>query len=123
MNNLNYFASDILEKNNLNPRDLKDIAMGASISDAFRNVLREYYNKARIYGEQTLSELENLASGLNNRYLLSLHIIYHLYKQIFDRIDIDQGSFTSAELKPGPWEIKEKVLEITSAWPLSRKNI
>ena len=97
--------------------------MGAPISDAFRNVIREYYNKARLYEEQTLSELENLASGLNTRYLLSLHIIYHLYKQVFDRIDIEQGSFTSDELKPGPWEIKEKVLEITSAWPLSKKNI
>jgi phytoene/squalene synthetase len=123
LNNLNYFASEILERNNLNPQDLKEIAKGAPISDAFRNVIREYYNKARVYGEQTLSELENLASGLNSRYLLSLHIIYHLYKQVFDRIDIEKGSFTSAELKPGSGEIKEKVLEITSAWPVSKKNI
>ena len=114
LNNLNYFAADILERNNLVPADLRKMAHGGPISDSFRNVIQEYYNHARSYSEQTLTEIQNLSSRLNGRYLLSLHIIYNLYKQVFDRIDIENGKFTSEELNPTPQEIKEKVLEIAS---------
>jgi len=114
--NLNYFAADLLAKNNLLPSDLKEMANGSPITDSFRNMINEYYQLARIYSEQTLEEIQKLKAKLSDRYLLSLHIIYNLYKQVFDRIDIENGSFTSRELNPSPMEIKEKVLEITSTW-------
>ena len=116
LNNLNYFAADILKRNNLLPSDLKEIANGDPVSDSFRDVIREYYCHAKSYGEQTLNELQNLTTKLGGRYLLSLHIIYNLYKQVFDRIDIKNGDFTARELNPTPQEIKEKVLEVTSSW-------
>ena len=116
LNNLNYFAADILKRNNLLPSDLKEIANGDPVTDSFRNVIREYYSHAQSYGEQTLNELQNLSTKLSGRYLLSLHIIYNLYKQVFDRIDIKNGNFTARELNPTPQEIKEKVLEVTSSW-------
>ena len=115
-NNLNYFAADVLAKNDLLPSDLKEMANGHPVTDSFRNVVREYYQLARIYEEQTLKEIRKLKNKLGDRYLLSLHIIYHLYKQVFDRIDIETGSFTSSELNPSPMEIREKVLEIISDW-------
>ncbi|MFC2114926.1 phytoene/squalene synthase family protein [Bacteroidota bacterium] len=116
LNNLNYFAADILGRNNLLPSDLKKIANGSPVSDSFRNVIQVYYDHAQSYGEQTLNELQNLSTKLNGRYLLSLHIIYNLYKQVFDRIDIKNGNFTTGELNPTPQEMKDKVLEITSSW-------
>jgi phytoene/squalene synthetase len=115
LNNLNYFAVDILKKNSLLPSDLKEIAKGAPVTGSFRNVIREYYEKALGYGMKTLEVLDDLQSALSGRYLLSLHVIYNLYKMVFDRIDIEHGSFTTAELNPTPAEIKEKVLEITSS--------
>ena len=115
--NLNYFALDILEKNGLLPSDLKDITKGSPVSNAFRNTIREYYDLALLYSEQTLLEIENLSTKLSSRYLFSLHLIYNLYKMVFDRIDIKNGKFTGEELNPTPSEIRAKVLELASSWP------
>ncbi len=122
LNNLNYFAADILEKNQLTPADLRNMAGGAPVKESFRTVIREYHDIARHYQMQTLAELEKLSSKLNGRDLFSLHIIYQLYKQVYDRIDPDKGSFTAAELKPSPVEIREKVLEVAGDWKPVKKN-
>lgn len=116
VSNLNYFASDILQRNNLQPAHLKEIAHGAPVTDAFRSVIGEYYELAGKYQEQTLQQLENLSTKLDDRYLLSLHLIYNLYKMVFDRIDVKNGLFTHEELNPTPLEIKEKVFELVSGW-------
>jgi phytoene/squalene synthetase len=115
-NNLNYFALDILEKNKLLPSDLKDIANGTPVPDSFRNTIREYYNLAQEYGEKTLQEIQKLSGKLASRDLFSLHVIYHLYKHVFDRIDIERGTFTGKELNPTPQEIRDIVLELASGW-------
>jgi phytoene/squalene synthetase len=115
-NNLNYFASDILGKNNLIPSDLREIANGGPISQSFREVIREYHALAQHYSEKTLQQIENLSKHLSGRNLFSLHLIYHLYKQVFDRIDIEHGSFTSEELNPTPQEIRGTVLKLASNW-------
>jgi hypothetical protein len=45
------------------------------------------------------------------RYFLSLKIIYDLYLKIYDRIDPENGSFTTRELNPTPVEIRESVMD------------
>ena len=110
--NLNYFALDILNQNNLQPSDLKTMANGGNVTDDFRNVIREYCNIAENYRTQTKEVLEKLDSRIDPQYLLSLHIIYNLYAQIFERIDISNGMFTTEELNPAPYEVKEKVIEV-----------
>lgn len=114
LHNLNYFARDVLERNNLLPRDLSVIAEGAPIPDSFRNVIGEYMELAKRYQTETIKELQNLSTKLSGRYLFSLHMIYHLYKMVFDRIDVKVGRFTREELNPTPSEIREKVLEVAS---------
>jgi len=114
--NLNYFASDILEQNNLSPSNLKEIAHGSPVPDSFRDVIKVYYDLARNYQDQTLREIQKLRTKLSSRYLFSLQLIYELYKMVFDRIDIKNGNFTSRELNPTPQEIKDKVLDVASAW-------
>jgi phytoene synthase len=116
LNNLNYFALDILEKNGLHPADLRAMAGGGPLSDGFRETIREYHDLARHYGEKTLREIEKLAGIISGRNLFSLHLIYHLYKMVFDRIDVEHGNFTGRELNPTPLEIRTKVLEVASAW-------
>jgi phytoene/squalene synthetase len=116
LSNLNYFAEDILHKHGLTASELREIAMGAPVPDSFRGVIREYYDQALAYGLQTMEVLDRLQHELKGRYLLSLHVIYSLYKMVFDRIDPARGSFTTAELNPTPSQIKDKVLEHVAAW-------
>jgi len=65
----------------------------------YRSLAEEYRNTARV----TLDELK-----LEPRYALSLEIIYNLYLQIFERIDVD-GKFTTSELNPLPEEVKQRI--------------
>ncbi len=116
LNNLNYFAEDVLEKHGITTTKLKEIALGSPIPDAFRKVVAEYRDQALYYGFQTLEALEKLHHELSGRYLLSLHIIYHLYKMVFEKIDVVHGTFTRKELNPTANEIREKVLELAMAW-------
>jgi phytoene/squalene synthetase len=111
LNNLNYFALDILEKHGLTPADLKHVAGGGEIVPAFRNVVREYKEIAGKYMVKTEGVLKFLEDRLDLRYLLSLKIIFHLYRSIYDRIDPDKGTFSTAELNPTPEEVRESVLE------------
>jgi phytoene/squalene synthetase len=107
--NLNYFAEDLLKKNNLTHEALKNIANGQPIPDGFRNLIRFYHGKADDYRCQTTEVLKKLKDKIEPKYYLSLRIIFELYLQIFERIDVDQGSFTEEELVPKPREIKERI--------------
>jgi len=110
--NLNYFPKDILEKHNLLPADLKNIASGGTIPGSFREMISEYIDHAEGYRVQTLEQIRRMTPLLEARYLLSLHIIYNLYLQVFERIDYKTGSFTTSELNPGPDEVNERVLKV-----------
>ncbi len=112
LNNLNYFAADILKKNNLLPSDLKSMANGEPVNENFRSVIKEYYLQAEFYRLKTLEEIEKLSAIIESRYLLSLHIIYNLYLKVFNRINIATGRFTTRELNPAPAEIKNTVIEV-----------
>jgi len=108
-NNLNYFADDILAKNGLNKDDLKKIAKEAIIPDGFRAVIKEYYEIADQYRLKTYNMIQSLWPYLEPRYRLSLEIIFNLYLMVYERFDIESGSFTTRELNPTPAEIKERV--------------
>lgn len=112
INNLNYFAIDILRKNRLNPSDLKRMAKGEPVTENFRNVIKEYWFKAEHYRVKTLEEIKKLSARIEARYLLSLQIIYNLYLQVFERINTTTGNFTSEELNPSPHEIENRVIEV-----------
>lgn len=111
-NNLNYFANDILEQHNLASEDLRQIAETEIIIDEFRNLIRFYMQKAEEYRIETEKTITRLAPYLDSRYLLSLEIIYHLYNQVYKRIDVENGTFTTEELNPTPGEIKVMVENI-----------
>lgn len=111
-NNLNYFAIDILKKYGLNPKDLRLAAKTGIIPDVFRNVIAFYMQHAEKYRLQTEQQIEKLAPYLEPQYLLSLEIIYQLYKQVYDRIDVSNGTFTKQELNPSPREIEVMVNQV-----------
>ncbi len=106
---MNYFADDLLKKNNLTVKDLKKIANGGKISKNFRNLMKTYYEYTEFYRKKSVKNLKFLKNHLEPKYFLSIQIIYTLYLQIFEKIDVKKGTFSSKELNPSPLEIKKRV--------------
>jgi len=110
--NLNYFPDDLMQKNNLDRSNLLAMANAAEITPGFREMIRELYIVANEYRLKTLEIIDEIKPQLEPRSQLSIEIIFALYTMVFERIDIANGTFTTAELNPTPEEIKEKVREI-----------
>ncbi len=111
LNNLNYFADDQIGKNGLTRNRLSEIARGAAIPHGFREMMKAYLVIADEYRAKTYNCITSIWPYLEPRYQLSLEIIFELYLMVFERIDIENGSFTTAELNPTPAESAERVLK------------
>jgi phytoene/squalene synthetase len=109
-NNLNYFALDMLKRNGLDPVRVKEMALGGSVTDGFRNMIREYYNLADQYRKKTYDVIRQIKNSLEPRYLLGLLIIFNLYLMVFEKIDWKHGQFSTEELNPTTEEISKRVL-------------
>ena len=117
-NNLNYFADELVAKNGLTRKELRNIAHGSPVTEGFRNLIGEYLNLADDYRKKTFKILEEIKPKMEPRYQLSLEIIFSLYLMIFERIDPGKGNFTSFELNPTPEETRERVLETIKKFDL-----
>jgi len=110
--NLNYFPDDLMAKNGLNIENLLAMANGAEITSGFREMIRELYAVADNYRQKTYEVMQSIKPQLEPRSQLSLEIIFSLYLMVFERIDIENGTFTTEELNPTPQEIKEQVWKV-----------
>jgi len=109
-NNLNYFPLDLMVKYNLNRENLLRMARGSEpVTPGFRKMVAELYAVADEYRLKTLETMQEIEPYVETRSRLSLRIIFDLYSMIFERIDIENGSFTTSELNPTPEEIKKRV--------------
>jgi phytoene/squalene synthetase len=109
LNNLSYFADDLIVKNHLKRQDLREFAEGRPVNNDFRNLIKYYYNLADEYRFKTYEIIKEIKPLLEPRYQLSLEVIFNLYLMIFERIDIQKSTFTTEELNPTPEETKERV--------------
>jgi phytoene synthase len=109
LNNLNYFPDDLIAKYGMNRQQLLFMAKGGQITDGFRRMIRELYEVADIYRERTLDMIRQIKPLVEPRSQLSLEIIFDLYLMVFERIDIEHGTFTAKELNPTWQEIRERV--------------
>ena len=109
LNNLNYFAEDLIEKCGLKDEDLANIAHGGEISNGFRYLMKIYYDLADEYRHKTFDCIRAIWPYLEAPYQLSLEIIFELYLLVFERIDIANGNFTGAELNPTTEESRRRV--------------
>lgn len=110
--NLNYFPDDLIAKYNLDRTKLLSIANGAEITPGFREMIRELYIVADEYRIKTYKIMQEIMPQLEPRSRLSLEIIFALYLMVFERIDIENGTFSTQELNPTPEEIKERVWQV-----------
>jgi phytoene/squalene synthetase len=109
LNNLSYFADDVMARHHISRTGLKNIANGSPVSDSFRGMMREYYTITDGYRMSTIKVMDEVCPLLEPRYRLSLEIIFNLYMMVFERIDPDKGTFSTEELNPTPEETRERV--------------
>lgn len=112
LNNLNYFPDDLIAKYGMNRQQLLFMAKGGQITDGFRRMIGELYEVADIYRERTLEMICQIKPLVEPRSQLSLEIIFALYLMVFERIDIQHGTFSTEELNPTWQEIKERVGQV-----------
>ena len=112
LNNLSYFADDIMARHKLTRKSMHEMAAGKPLSEGFRAMMREYYDIADTYRLGTLKVMEEVCPLLEPRYRLSMQIIYNLYLMVFERIDPDRGTFSTEELNPTPAETRERVRQL-----------
>jgi phytoene synthase len=111
LNNLVYFADDLIFKNHLTRKDLQEFADGRPVNDDFRNLVGFYYRLADEYRVKTRDILREIKPLLEPRYQLSLDIIFNLYLMVFERIELKKSQFLTEELNPTPDETKQRVFE------------
>ena len=109
LNNLSYFADDLIIKNHLTRSVLLEFANGKPVNNNFRNLIRQYYLLADEYRLTTYDIIKEIRPLLEPRYQLSLEIIFDLYLMVFERIDLKNGTFTAKELNPTPEETRQRV--------------
>ena len=109
LNNLSYFADDLIIKNGLTRNKMREFAEGKPVNNNFRNLIRHYYSLADEYRLKTYEVIKEIKPLHEPRYQLGLEIIFDLYLMVFERIDIQNGSFTTEELNPLPDETKQRV--------------
>jgi phytoene/squalene synthetase len=112
LNNLSYFADDLIIKNNLSRQKMREFAEGKPVDYNFRNLIKHYYLLADTYRQKTYDVIKEIRPLLQPRYQLSLDIIFDLYLMVFERIDLQNGKFTTEELNPLPEETRERVYNI-----------
>lgn len=112
LNNLSYFADDIMARHGLTRTSMLEMAQGATLTDGFRAMIREYMDIADKHRLKTLTVMEEVCPQMEPRYRLSLEIIFNLYMMVFERIDPDRGTFSAAELNPTPDETRERVRQV-----------
>ena len=113
---MQYFADNLIENHGLKKNQLAEIADGGAIPDGFRDLIAQYISFMEYYRKKALETNGKLAQYLDLRYQLSLEIIYNLYLQIFEGIDPEHGSFTSAELNPSPEEVEKRIKNTISSF-------
>lgn len=109
LHNLSYFADDKIANHGLTRSKLMEFANGKPVDNNFRELISEYYRLADEYRVKTYDAIRRIRPILEPRYQLSLEIIFNLYLMIFERINIENGTFTTEELNPIPEETKERV--------------
>lgn len=108
-NKMNYFAEEVIERCGASVQMLRNAAAGVKFEPEFRGLMKTYYDFSDYYRQKARAELDKLGPSLKPRYQLSLDIVYSLYNQIFEKIDIQHGTFTAEELLPSSEEVLHRI--------------
>ena len=116
ISNLNYIPDKLIYEHGLSHNTLKKIATGGKVVPEFRELMKSYYKIIEYYRHKARNMLDTIKCFLESRYMISLEIIYNLYLQIFEKIDTQDGRFTSEELNPTFEEVQSRLNLILSEY-------
>ncbi len=119
LENLNYFPDHMVKRHGLTVDEIRSIAEGGPVSQAFRNLISDYVNMADYYRKSALEVLDKILPNMKENYRMSLEVIYQLYYQIFEKIDPARGTFTREELNTSPLEIRSRLNTIFERYAVS----
>ncbi len=106
---LNYFPDEFLREFQLDDQTLFKTANENEIPDNFRKLVTRYKTIANRYKQIARQQIDSLSPCLEPRYQLSLELIYNLYLQIYEKIDPENGLFTTEELNPTKTEVQNRI--------------
>ncbi len=121
--NLNYYSDDRIKECGLSTSLLKlstsllkDMATSGEITPGFRKMMGMYYKDTEKYKKEAREMVDDIGGEMEPIYNLSLELILSLYSQVFERIDVDKGTFLTSELNPTPEEVKTRVHQTISSF-------
>ena len=115
-NGLDYFAADIVRQSGLDSALLHELAVNGANSERLRPLMRKYHRLTGHYRERARQSIDRTLPYLEERYQLSLELIYSLYSQIYERCDPEATDFSGAASNPTPEEINARVQQTISAF-------
>jgi phytoene/squalene synthetase len=118
--NLNYFADNLVASHNLDAKTLSQVAASGQPSPEFRGLIGDYHRFGEFYRNKARKMIDSLAGRLDDRYLLSVEMIYSLYLQIFERIHPRRGFFSGDILNPSPDEVQSRINQTVSAFKAAK---
>jgi phytoene synthase len=113
---LNYYADSIVAATGCTRVMVEKVAMTGVPTDEFRRLMREYVRIGEYYRGRARQVVDVTLPLLEERYQLSLELIYALYLQIFRRVDPDKGRFDEHALHPTPAEVEKEIHRVISTF-------
>lgn len=106
---LSYLADNLILSHGLTREIVKRVALTGQPTPQFRDLMATYVRIACRYRQLARVTIDRFRPFMEPRYQLSMEIIYHLYVQIFERIDPAHGLFTSEALGLSPEQIRSRI--------------
>lgn len=105
-----YFADDVIAEQGLTRDDLYSAVRSGHYGPEICQLVRRYRSIADYYRRRARYRLDKLQPDLGAHYRLSLELIYELYLQVFERINVSDGSFDPSAIQPRPEDVKSRLL-------------
>jgi phytoene/squalene synthetase len=113
---LNYYADSLLQASGCSREMLEQVAVSGLPTAEFRRLMREYVRIGEYYRGRARQVVDATLPLLEERYQLSLELIYALYLQIFRRVDPDKGRFDQQALHPSPAEVEREIQRVIGSF-------
>ena len=111
---LNYFADNILSLHQVTRSDLDQSADSGCPTEPVRALLTTYSRIAEYYRQKARSVMASVKPLLEDRYQLSWELIYDLYDQIYQRVNLHSPTFDLASIQPPPDRIQARIRKTIS---------
>jgi len=111
----------MIAKYRLSRFDLKEIAYGHPVSNNFRIWSGNITCLQMTTGRKTYEVLNRILPMHKPRYQLGLMIIFNLYLMVFERIDVEKGTFKICRAESNSGGIRKRVTRLLLIFRLNER--